>query len=69
MTNDDTARVAEILKRQLRVATPETYAFQRAIVRDVYWDFLRWFEATNPDFLPDRFEDLIFGEYPADLYG
>jgi hypothetical protein len=69
LTDEQMTRIAEILKRQLRAATPETYEFQRAIVMDIHWDFRRWFTATDPDFLPDRFEDLIFGEYPTNLYG
>lgn len=62
-------KVAEILVRQLRLASPETYRFRRAVVHELYRDFSGWFAEIDPDFLPLRFYALVFGEYPEDLYG
>lgn len=61
-------RIAEILRRQLNGATPEEYTFTRGNVFDIYVNFDTWFSETDPDFLPDRFHDLIFEGYPPDLY-
>lgn len=69
MTDDDMAKVAEILRRQLAGATPEEYSFIRGVVTDLYVNFEVWFSESDPDFLPDRFHNLIFDGYPADLYG
>lgn len=69
MTGDDITKVADILRRQLNGATPEQYLFVRGFVFDLYVNFDTWFCATDPDFLPDRFFNLIFEDYPTDLYG
>ena len=69
LTDEQMARVARILIRQLRLATPETYAHQRGMVMDLHHDFRVWFQEVDPDFLPERFFNLIFEEYPEDLYG
>jgi hypothetical protein len=69
MTNDDMARVAEILRKQLRASAPEFYRFTWSLVFDLFRDFELWFSKTDPDFLPNRFYELVFGEYPVDLYG
>lgn len=68
MTDDDMTKVAEILRRQLHGATPEQYTFIRGVVFDIYVNFDTWFSDTDPDFLPDRFHDLIFEGYPVNLY-
>lgn len=69
MTDDEMAKTAEFLRRQLRAATPERYTIVREIVYDLYADFCLWFSETDPDFLPRRYHDLIFEDYPAELYG
>lgn len=69
MTDDEMAQVAWFLRRQLLLATPETYTFVRTLVQDMHGDFSRWFRTKDPDFLPDQFEELIFGDYPENLYG
>lgn len=67
MTDEEMTRVATILRRQLAGATPEEYLFIRGAVTDLYVNFDTWF-SEDPDFLPDRFHDLIFEGYPPDLY-
>lgn len=69
MTDDDMARVASILRRQLRAAPPETYRFTWELVFGLHSDFDIWFSGTDPDFLPDRFRNLVFEDYPIELYG
>lgn len=63
------ATVARILRNRLHAATPETYTLTRELVGMLHWEFSRWFRDIDPDFLPDRFEKLIFDDYPAELYG
>lgn len=63
------AKIAELLKRQLRAAVPENYTLTRAIVYELFADFTLWFSETDPDFLPRNFYELIFEDYPAELYG
>lgn len=69
MTDDQMTRIAEILRKQLRASPPETYRFVWETVFNLYADFDIWFSATDPDFLPDRFFNLIFEDYPVELYG
>jgi hypothetical protein len=53
----------------LRASAPEFYRFTWSLVFDLFRDFELWFSKTDPDFLPNRFYELVFGEYPVDLYG
>jgi hypothetical protein len=69
LTDDDMAKVAELLRKQLHRATPEQYRIRREFVHDLYLDFTLWFAETDPDFLPVRFYALVFEDYPAELYG
>ena len=69
MTDDDMAKVAEILRKQLAGASPEDYWHVRRTVFKVFREFDSWFTQADPDFLPDRFHDLIFECYPYGLYG
>lgn len=63
------AKIAEFLRRTLRGASPERYTVSREIVYNLYAEFALWFSERDPDFLPDRFHNLIFEDYPAELYG
>jgi len=67
VTDEEMTRVAEILRKQLHGATPEEYPFIRETVWYIYVNFHAWF-LEDPDFLPDRFQELVFEGYPADLY-
>lgn len=67
--NEDAARVAEILRRQLRAAIPEHYRFTWELVWEMHTDFSDLFSSKDPEFLPERFRELIFEDYPVELYG
>lgn len=69
MTDDDMARVAGILRKRLRAATPEQYRFTWDLVWELYVDFDIMFSGMEPDFLPEQFRELIFEDYPVELYG
>jgi len=69
VTDDEMARVASILRRQLRAASPETYRFTWELVFNLYADFDTWLSGMDPEFLPDRFYNLIFEDYPIELHG
>lgn len=68
MTDEEMAKTAEILRKQLSGATPEDYWYVRRTVFRVFRGFESWFSSEDPDFLPDRFHNLIFEGYPYDLY-
>lgn len=69
MTDEEMTRVAEFLRKQLRASPPERYTVTWGVVFDMYSDFDFWFSSSDPDFLPNRFYNLVFEDYPAELYG
>lgn len=69
MTDDEMTRVAAILRKRLRAATPEQYRAVWETVFEIYADLDTWFGGTDVDYLPETFHELIFEDYPAELYG